>query len=82
MNEVNVINIYQKKKKKSKTAKTREKKKQTRITVSNSRYNVSKTLSDVFLGEVETSAFSFDYEENFLKDHACLKLLSSPKNCA
>lgn len=80
MNEVNVINIYQKKKKKSKTAKTREKK--TRTAVSNSRYNVSKTLSDVFLGEVETSAFSFDYEENFLKDHACLKLLSSPKNCA
>lgn len=79
MNEVNVINIY-KKKKKAKWPKTRGKK--PRITVSNSCYNVNKTLSDVSLGEVETSAFGFDYEENFLKDHACLKLLSPPKNCA
>ena len=76
-----MLSISTKKKtKKAKRPKIRGKKK--RITVSNSCYNVNKTLSDVSLGEVETSAFGFDYEENFLKDHACLKLLSPPKNCA
>ena len=76
-----MLSIATKKKKRQNGQKLEEKKK-TKITVSNSCYNVNKTLSDVSLGEVETSAFGFDYEENFLKDHACLKLLSPPKNCA